>query len=130
MSAATTPKLTADQARKLHAADVDVARLKVALETAETRLKDLRSSYRERVPLSDDAAERAKGVRECTVAGVTVRVYPLVSGDYFSLTDYKKAGHGVTDEMREHIKPGKPYDRWTVKDASGPKHLDAVEPAR
>lgn len=127
---ATSTKLSADQARKLHAADVDVARLKLALEAAEQRREDLRQAYRDRVPLSEDLEERAKGIRTTVAGGVTVRVFPLVSAARFSLTEYTKAGHGITDEMREHISPGKPYDRWTVKAVAGPKHLDAVEPAR
>ncbi len=127
---ATTPKLTADQARKLHAAEVAAARLKLALEGAEQERDKLRERYRNRVPLSENHEERAKGVRTTVVAGVTVRIFPLVSAERFSLKDYTKSGHGITPEMREHISEGKPYDRWTVKAAAGPKHLDAVEPSR
>lgn len=125
---ATATKLNASQARALHRAEVEATRLKVALAEAEKARDQLRERYRDLVPLSTDVDERAKGVRETEVAGVTVRIFPRVSGESFSLSDYKKAGHGVTDEMREHIKPGRPYDRWTVKDARGPAHLDRVEP--
>jgi hypothetical protein len=125
---ATATKLTADQARRLHAADVDVARLKAQLEEAEKHQKDLRGKYRDRVPLSDDLEERAKGIRACVVGGVTVRIFPMVSAERFSLSAYKAAGHGITPEMREHLSDGKPYDRWTVKDSRGPAHLDRVEP--
>jgi hypothetical protein len=123
-----TTKLSADQARKLHAADVDVARLRAQLEKAENHQRELRARYRDRVPLSEDLEELNRGVRTCEVGGVTVRVTPMVSAERFSLTGYKAAGHGITPEMREHISDGKPYDRWTIKDSRGPAHLDRVEP--
>lgn len=109
------PKLTADQARRLHEADQAAARARVELERANKKLTELRDRYRPRVPLSTDKAEREKGVRVTAVAGISVRVTPASSGERFSLSKYKEAGHEITAEMRDAITSGKPYDRWTVK---------------
>ncbi len=128
MSTAIAPKLSADQARKLHDADVFVKRLRAQLEDAQKHLGELQDRYRDRIPVSEDLEEAAKGIRVAIVAGVIVRVAPAVSADSFSLRRYTDAGHAVTPEMREAIKPGKPYDRWTIKAAAGPKKLNAVEP--
>lgn len=126
MSAA---KLSAEQARRLHDADVKVKQLRAALDAAERHSRELRERYRARVPLSTDPTEAAKGVRSAVVGGVSIRISPQVSGDYFSLSAYRAAGHAVTAEMREAITAGKPFDRWTLKPAAGPKKLNAVEPA-
>lgn len=126
---ATTPALlSADQARRLHDADVKVKQLRAQLEDAERKLGEVKDRYRDRIPLSDDINEAAKNIRVTTVAGVTIRVAPSVSADSFSLKRYVDAGHQITDEMREGITTGKPYDRWTIKAAAGPKKLGAVEP--
>lgn len=121
-------KLSADQARRLHSADVQLRRAKASLEDAGRHMADLQERYRDKIPLSDDVDEAAKGILTTEVAGVTVRVAPTVSADSFSMRRYTDAGHHVTDEMREAIKAGKEYDRWTIKATAGPKHLDAVEP--
>ncbi len=63
------------------------------------------------------------------VGGVSIRITPQESGERFSLTAYREAGHEVTPEMQDAISPGKPFDRWTLKPAAGPKKLKAVEPA-
>jgi hypothetical protein len=128
MTVATAPKLSADQARKLHDADVAVKRLRAQLDAQEKHLRELQDRYRERIPVSDDADEAAKGIRITTVGGVVIRVAPAVSADSFSLKRYVDAGHQITAAMREAIRPGKPYDRWTIKAAAGPKKLGAVEP--
>ncbi len=128
MSVAAPPKLSADQARKLHDADVTVKRLRAQLEDAERHLGELKDRYRDRIPVSDDPEEAAKEIRVATVAGVTIRVAPFVSADSFSLRRYTDLGHQITAAMREAIKAGKPYDRWTIKAAAGPKKLGAVEP--
>ncbi len=125
---ATTPKLSAEQARKLHDADVVVKRLRAQLEDAQKNLGDLQERYRDRIPVSQDPDEAAKGIRVTLVAGVVVRVAPSVSADSFSLKRYTDLEHQITAAMREAIKPGKPYDRWTIKAAAGPKKLNAVEP--
>lgn len=128
MSATTAPQLNAPQARALHRAEVEVTRLKTQLAEAEKVRDELRERYRELVPLSADVDERVKGIRAAVVGNVTVRIHPMVSGERFSWRDYKLAGHPVTDEMRAHIHDGKPWDKWTVKDARGPAHLTRVEP--
>jgi hypothetical protein len=125
MSAA---KLSAEQARKLHDADVKVKKLRAQLEDADKESRALRARYRERVPLSDKPEEAADGIRVATVGGVSIRITPQESGERFSLTVYREAGHEVTPEMQEAITPGKPFDRWTLKPAAGPKKLKAVEP--
>jgi hypothetical protein len=128
MTVAAAPKLSADQARKLHDADVAVKRLRAQLEAAEKHLGELKDRYRDRIPLSDDLDEASKGIRVATVSGVTIRVAPAVSADSFSLKRYTDLGHAITAAMREAIKAGKPYDRWTIKATAGPKKLNAVEP--
>jgi hypothetical protein len=49
-------------------------------------------------------------------------------GEFFSLKDYRAAGHPITPEMAPHVHPGDPRERWTWKDLRGPKSPDAVEP--
>ncbi len=119
-------KLTADQARRLHAAEIRFAKAKLEFEGAKEDRDEVRARYLDRIPLSEKPDERAKGVRVCTVAGIKIRVTPQVSGDYFNLSGYRSAGHVVTMAMGAHITEGKPYDRWTV--SGPPKSADAVEP--
>lgn len=128
VAVATAPKLSADQARKLHDADVAVKKLKTALEAADKHNRELHDRYRGRVPLSEKPEEAADGIREAMVGGVAIRICPARSGESFSLKTYREAGHPITPEMREAISPGVPFDRWTVKPAAGPKKLKAVEP--
>ncbi len=131
MSTATaTKKLSAAQARQLHDADVEVAKLKAALEIAEETVKQLRARYKPRLVPSEDPKDAGKGVLVGSAGGITIRVSPSVSGDFFKLRDYKLAGHPVTPAMAEHISAGRPYDRWTTKLVDGPKRHDAVEPVR
>ncbi|HEX6025944.1 MAG TPA: hypothetical protein VFZ00_28390 [Solirubrobacter sp.] len=121
-------KLTTSQARALHDAEVAVKNIKAALEAAEAKRETLRVRYLELIPLSDDPEERAKGVRAITVGAFKIRVTPQVSGDFFRLSKYLAAGHKLTAQMREHVAPGRPFDRWTV---NGPaKRSDAVETSR
>lgn len=120
--------LSAEQARKLHDADVAVKKLKARLEDAETHSRGLRARYRDRVPLSENPEEAANGIRVAMVGGVSIRITPQESGERFSLSVYREAGHDITPAMREAITPGKPFDRWTLKPAAGPKKLKAVEP--
>lgn len=128
MTTATAGKLSADQARKLHDADVAVKKLKAALEEADKHSRELRDRYRDRVPISSDPKEAADGIRAATVGGVAIRITPQTSGERFSLTVYREAGHDITPEMQDAITAGKPFDRWTLKPAAGPKKLQAVEP--
>lgn len=131
MSTATAPKkLSAQQARQLHDADVEVGKLKAALEIAERTREDLRDRYKSRLVPSEDPKDAGKGVLVGSAGGITVRVTPAVSGEFFRFRDYKLAGNPVTPEMAEHVSPGRPYDRWTTKLLEGPKRHDAVEPAR
>lgn len=125
---ATATKLEARQARVLHDADVAVKQLEAKLDDAKAKRAELFARYRDRVPLSDDATEAAKGIRTATIGGVIIRVAPSVSADSFSMKRYVDAGHAITAAMLEAIKPGRPYDRWTIKAAAGPKKLGAVEP--
>lgn len=129
MTTATAPKLSAEQARRLHDADVAVKRLDAALAEAKKDLGKLKDRYLERIPVSEDLKEAGKGIRVTTVGGVVIRVAPSVSADSFSLKRYVDAGHAITAAMREAIKAGTPYDRWTIKAAAGPKKLGAVEPS-
>jgi hypothetical protein len=125
MSTATaTKRLTAQQARQLHDADVEVAKLKAALDIAESTVKELRARYKPRLVPSEDPKDAGKGVLVASAGGITIRVSPSISGDFFKLRDYKLAGHKVTPEMAEHISPGRPYDRWTTKLLEGPKRHD------
>lgn len=126
----STPKLNAAQARQLHEAEVAVAKLKAQLEIAETTRDELRDRFIPRLSLATEAKEKLKGVLVGLAGGISVRATPCVGAEYFRLRDYRAAGHQVTPEMAEHISPGKPYLRWTVKTIDGPKHHDAVEPAR
>jgi hypothetical protein len=122
------PKLTAATARKLHDAEVAVAQLEAQLELAKAARAKVREKVLPRVPLSPLPEEAAKGIRETIAGGVIVRVAPAVSGESFSLKRYVEAGHRITAAMRSAIAPGRPYERWTVKPAAGPKKLGAVEP--
>lgn len=123
-----TAKLQKREALKLHDAEIAVAKAKRALEDAEERRQELRARYIDRVPLSEDPEEAAKGVRTTVAGGIKVRITPQVSGAYFNLSAYIKAGEVVTSAMGRHIRDGKEYDRWTV--TGPPKAADAVEPRR
>lgn len=128
-TAATASRLSAEQARRLHDADVKVKRLDAALLEAKKDLGKLKDRYIDRIPVSEDLEEAAKGIRVATVGGVSIRVAASVSADSFSLKRYVDAGHAITAAMREAIKPGTPYDRWTIKATAGPKKIGAVEPS-
>jgi hypothetical protein len=129
VTTAAAPKLTAATARKLHDAEVAVAQLEAQLKLAREARDELRDRVRPRLAPAADAEDRAKGILEGRAGGVLVRVAPAVSGESFSLKRYVEAGHRITAAMRDAISPGRPYDRWTVKPAAGPKKLGAVEPA-
>jgi hypothetical protein len=129
MSAQTPTKLTPHAAKKLHLADVTVAKLKAALEQAERERGELYDRYRDLVPLSDDPDERANGVRSATIGGFSIRVTPVEGTDRFSLTAYLKAGHKITAEMQTAMKRSKDFHRWTIRDVRGPRRADAVEPS-
>jgi hypothetical protein len=121
-------KLTPAGAKALHLADVAVAKLKAQLEQAEKRRAEMQARYRDLVPLSEDADERAKGIRAAEVGGFKIRIAPVAGSDRFSLKDYLEAGHKITAAMRDAMKRSKPFDRWTIKDVRGPRRADAVEP--
>ncbi len=124
----TATKLQAREARAIHDVEVAIAKTKRELEELEARRKDLRARHGDKVPISDVPEEAAKGIRKIVAGGIKIRIAPQISGDYFALSEYIKAGHVVTAAMGEHIKPGREYDRWTV--TGPPKTHDAVEPAR
>jgi hypothetical protein len=115
MTKAKTPALSKKAAERLLEAEQAVQRQKAELEEAEQAREKLRDEYRDRVPLSDDAAERKKGVRIVDVNGIKVRITPSNSGETFSLKRYREAGHKITKAMRDAIGAGKDFDRWTVK---------------
>jgi hypothetical protein len=110
-----TAKVSAKQAQRLLEAEQAVRRHRSELEAAEDRLGDLRAKCRSRVPLSRDPEERKKRIRYIEVAGVKIRVTPALGGDSFSLKRYSEAGHKITPQMQEAIRPGRAYDRWTIK---------------
>lgn len=124
----TAAKISAAQARALHDAEVAVLQLEAQLEIAKKTRLELRGRYIERVPLSDDVDERARGIRKVVAGGVKIRITPATSGESFSLKAFKEAGHAITREMRAAISAGKPYHRWTVTNAEGPRKIGAVEP--
>ena len=129
MSTVTAPpRLSAEQARKLHDADVAVAKLRAQLKIAEKTLNELEERYHPRIALSDDPGEAAKGIRVAEAGGVHVRVAPFTTAERFSLKAYREAGHKITAAMRDCISAGKPAARWTIKAVDGPKKLGAVEP--
>jgi hypothetical protein len=111
--------ITADQAKDLLEAEASVQTLKAELEAAEEKRQELRKELRSRVPLSRDKDEKGKRIRSVAIGGIKVRITPSMSGERFSLKRYREAGHKITKEMRQAITSGRPYDRWTVKKASG-----------
>lgn len=129
MTATAQPKLTASQARKLALKEVRVAQLKAQLEAEQAELADLHEQYKPRLQPSTDPRDAGKDVVMAEVGGFRIRCSTFIGGDYFSLKDYRTAGHPVTEEMAEHIRPGDPRERWTVKDLRGPRRPDAVEPS-
>jgi hypothetical protein len=68
-------------------------------------------------------------VRVATAGGWHLRVTRFSGGERFSLKNFKAAGHKITKAMREHITPGSPQVRVTVKRVDGPTKPGAVEPA-
>jgi hypothetical protein len=129
VTATKTRKLNAAQARALVLATVTVEKLKASLDAASERLVELRAKYRPLIPASEDPKDAGKDVREVTAGGFRIRVSTFEGGEYFSLKDYRAAGHPITEEMAEHIRAGDPRERWTWKDLRGPRRPDAVEPA-
>lgn len=121
-------KLNAAQARAIVAAEVAAGKLKAALDAATVKRDELRARYKLRIPPSTDPKDGDKDVREIEVAGFRIRVSTYAGGEYFSLKDYRAAGHPITPEMAEHVHAGDPRERWTWKDLRGPKSPDAVEP--
>lgn len=115
MSAKLSPK----QARRLLALDAEVKSRRAALEESERQLAKHRDRACSRVPLSTDSDERKRKIRVAVIGGVSIRITPTTTGETFSLTTYQEAGHEVTKEMKEAITPGRPYDRWTVKELNG-----------
>lgn len=111
--------ITASQAKQLLRADDEVRKRRAQLEEAERDREEVRKRLRPRVPLSSKKEEKAKRVRAVTIAGISIRISPAESGSRFSLSRYREAGHQVTEEMKDAITPGKPYDRWTVKAPAG-----------
>lgn len=124
----TRPKLSASQARKLEQAEVRAAKLKAELDEAEGERNELRARYKARLPQSDEPKDRGKNVCQAIAGGILVRVSSFLGGEYFSVADYREAGHTVTPEMQMFISRS-PRERWTVKSIKGPKTSRAVEPA-
>jgi hypothetical protein len=129
VTTADTPKLSAAQARKLERAEVKAAQLEAQLEEAKARRDTLRRRYKSRLQPSTEKRDRGKNVLQAIAGGILVRVSSFRGGDYFSLKDYREAGHEVTPAMRPFIRPGDPRERWTVKSLAGPKTSGAVEPS-
>lgn len=128
-TATKTRKLNAAQAKALVLATVAVEKLKASLEAKSEKLTELRERYKPLIPASEDPKDADKDVREVTAGGFRIRVSTFEGGEYFSLKDYRAAGHPITDEMAEHIRPGDKRERWTWKDTRGPRRPDAVDPA-
>ena len=129
MTATAEKKLTASQARKLAKLEARTAQAKAAWESMKRDLDQLHAEYKPLLPVSTDPDDEGKDVRQLEVGGFRVRVSTFAGGEYFSLKDYRGAGHQVTDEMREHIRDGDERERWTVKDLRGPRGPDSVQPA-
>lgn len=120
------PKLTADQARKLHDAEVAHDQLKAQLDIAKKTRDELRGKYRPRLELAKDAAAALKGTLQAISGGIAVQATPSAGGETFSLKDYRTAGHKVTPEMQPFIKAGGTRWTWTVRSIAGPKRHDAA----
>ena len=65
---------------------------------------------------------------EVKVGGWRIKRTEVDGAEYFSLRDYRDAGHEITAEMAEHLERRDPHERWTVKDLKGPAAPGAVEP--
>lgn len=129
MTAIATKKLSASQARKLERLEVAAARAEAAWKSAKSKRDEYRAEVKPLLEPSIDPRDRGKHVLQALASSILVRVSTFVGGDYFSLKDYREAGHKVTLEMEPFVRPGDPRERWTVKDTRGPKSSQAVEPA-
>lgn len=121
-------KLSAAQARALIAAEVGFEKLKAAIDAAKIKRAELRARYKLRIPPSTDPKDAGKDVRQVEVGGFRIRVSTFAGRETFSLSEYRKAGHPITDEMAPFVGSGEQVERWTWKDLRGPKSPDAVEP--
>lgn len=124
----TTRKLNAAQARALALAEVTYDKLAAALAEAKKARNELRGRFKARIPPSTDPKDADKDVRQVEAGGFRIRVSTFDGGEYFSLKDYREAGHPITPEMEPHVHDGEQREKWTVKALAGPKRPDAIEP--
>ena len=129
MTTATRKKLSAAQAIAWATAEVAALQAKAALDAAKKKCGELRERYEDRLEPSTDPDDAGKDVKVAVAGGWQIRFTRFTGGERFSLTDYRKAGGKITKAMAEHISPGSPQVRVTVKRVKGPAKPGAVEPS-
>lgn len=129
MSTATRKKLSAAQAIAWATAEVAALQAKAALAAAQEKCSEMRARYEERLEPSTDPKDADKDVKVGAAGGWQIRLTRFIGGERFSLTSYREAGGKITPQMAEHITPGSPQVRVTVKRTKGPAKPGAVEPS-
>lgn len=129
MSTATRKKLSAAQAVAWATAEVAALQAKAALAAAQEKCSEMRVRYEERLAPSSDPKDAGKDVKIGGAGGWQIRLTRFTGGERFSLTSYREAGGKITPLMAEHITPGSPQVRVTVKRTKGPAKPGAVEPS-
>ena len=109
MPTAAPPKhrLTADQARRLEAAEVAFMEADAKAKEAREKRDEARARYRDRLP---------EGV-EVRVAGLRIKVQRKLSGPSFRLAKYLERYGKVTKTMEPFVTEPSEYDHWQVKPA-------------
>lgn len=98
-------KLTAAQAREIVAAEAKYSEAKAAMETAKEERDAVRAKHKDRAPLGEWII--VKGVAQ-------IRRRTKGTGERFSLSKYRAAGHKLTKAMAPFVSSGS-YDEWDVK---------------
>jgi hypothetical protein len=117
------------QAKALVLAEVKVAQLRPSSRRAEAERDELRKRYKPRLQPSTEKKDAGKDVLQAIGRRLLIRCTSFLSGEYFSLKDYRLAGHPITaGDGGVHIQPATRASAGAGSDLRGPRRPDAVEP--
>lgn len=131
MPAVAQPKkLTAKQVTAWADALVQLEQARARVSELDKQCKELLERYEPLMEASSDPDDADKDVKVAEAGGWRVRVSRYQGSESFSLKDYKVAGHEVTPQMAECIKPGGLRTKVTTKRLAGRTRPGAVETFR
>ncbi len=101
-----TPALAAQLERETkRAAELEAQAKQAAEDRDKTRAK-----VKPLLSPATDPEDAKKGVLEGAAGGVTIRLFPQVSAETFSIKGYRDAGHKITAAMRGFLGGKTPYE--------------------